>query len=251
MGFPELSWLPKAENGRERIAALRRGGDFEELLRLARSRLDFLATHALDQILRRRWPQPPAEFPAAAARDAELVNHGASDAGPAHRRVAGGPVVGDLRGRLRAISAGARRSRLGAARLPPRGRAVRVRRRAPRRRCRRGDASGARRAARRSRGAVASGAGRRRGGAAADGVAVADAAARRQRTSAARLARGLHRPRQRRAARLGGRGTASISSRSMRPARATGSRHGAIPRCGRAPSRTSNRPRRPCTATWL
>ena len=104
---------------------------------------------------RSRRPDSAARL---SAGDAEFLDHGASDAGPAHRGFAGGTVVGDLRGRLRPISAGARRSRLGAARLPPRRRAVRVRRRAslPQawpRRPRRGRAALAARA-RRSRGAV-------------------------------------------------------------------------------------------------
>src|SRR5947209_18182216 len=54
MAYPELSWLPEAENWRERIAAL---ASFDELQQLARTRLDFVRTNALDQILRRRWPQ--------------------------------------------------------------------------------------------------------------------------------------------------------------------------------------------------
>ena len=59
MAFPELSWLPKAERFRERLAALGHGGDVDELLRLAGSQLDFLGVNALDAAMRRRWTQPP------------------------------------------------------------------------------------------------------------------------------------------------------------------------------------------------
>ncbi len=62
MASPELVWLPPAENWRERIAAIARDGDFDALLSLARSRLDFVQTNAVDQILRRRWPERPAAF---------------------------------------------------------------------------------------------------------------------------------------------------------------------------------------------
>jgi FkbH-like protein len=60
---PELLWLPPAENWRERIAALARDGDFAEALSLARTRLDFVQTNALDQIVRRRWPERPEGQP--------------------------------------------------------------------------------------------------------------------------------------------------------------------------------------------
>ena len=59
MASPELFWLPPPENWRERIAALAREGDFGAALSLARTRLDFVQTNALDQIVRRRWPERP------------------------------------------------------------------------------------------------------------------------------------------------------------------------------------------------
>jgi len=63
MGSPDFHWLPEAENWRERIAALgREGSGFAELLALAHTRLDFVRVGALDQVLRRRWPERPAEF---------------------------------------------------------------------------------------------------------------------------------------------------------------------------------------------
>ncbi len=72
MAYPELSWLPEPENWRERVAALTRGGDFEDLLRLAGERLDFVRTIALDQVLRRRWPERPTAFAGRALRLAVL-----------------------------------------------------------------------------------------------------------------------------------------------------------------------------------
>jgi FkbH-like protein len=63
MGSPDFHWLPEAENWRERIAALGRGTTgFAELFALAHTRLDFVRTGALDQLLRRRWPERPADF---------------------------------------------------------------------------------------------------------------------------------------------------------------------------------------------
>ena len=64
MSAPQLLWLPEAENWRDRIAALsrREDADFAEWLGLAHTRLDFVRTGALDQILRRRWPKPPEAF---------------------------------------------------------------------------------------------------------------------------------------------------------------------------------------------
>jgi len=59
MASPELIWLPPPVNWRERIAAL---GDFGDVLSLARTRLDFVQTNALDQIVRRRWPERPADM---------------------------------------------------------------------------------------------------------------------------------------------------------------------------------------------
>jgi FkbH-like protein len=88
MASPELVWLPPAENWRERIAAVARDGDFPDLLGLARSRLDFVQTNAVDQILRRRWPERPATFD---ARPVRLVLLGSSTLGHlgAALRVAG------------------------------------------------------------------------------------------------------------------------------------------------------------------
>ena len=86
MAFPELSWLP--ECGRERIAALGRGGGFDELLRLAGARLDFVRTQALDQILRRRWPEPPPEFDGRTLRLALLASSTTAHLAPS-LRVAG------------------------------------------------------------------------------------------------------------------------------------------------------------------
>ncbi len=62
MRAPELTWLPEATDARGRLAALARAEDFAEALRLANSRLDFVRTQALDQIVRRRWPDRPAGF---------------------------------------------------------------------------------------------------------------------------------------------------------------------------------------------
>ena len=59
MASPELIWLPAPENWRERITTL---GDFDDVLSLARMRLDFVQTNALDQIWRRRWPERPADM---------------------------------------------------------------------------------------------------------------------------------------------------------------------------------------------
>ena len=60
MASPELIWLSPPENWRERLAALGRDGDFSDALRLAGTRLDFVQTNALDQTLRRCWPERPA-----------------------------------------------------------------------------------------------------------------------------------------------------------------------------------------------
>ncbi len=63
MGSPDFPWLPEAENWRERVAALgREAAGFGELLALAQTRLDFVRVGALDQLLRRRWPERPTEF---------------------------------------------------------------------------------------------------------------------------------------------------------------------------------------------
>jgi FkbH-like protein len=73
MACPELSWLPEAENARERIAALAAGGaEFAQLQALAATRCDFLRAHALDQIWRRRWPEPPPGFAGPRVRLAAL-----------------------------------------------------------------------------------------------------------------------------------------------------------------------------------
>ena len=72
MASPELVWLPPVENWRERINAVARDGDFADLLGLARSRLDFVQTNAIDQILRRRWPERPPGFDARPVRLALL-----------------------------------------------------------------------------------------------------------------------------------------------------------------------------------
>lgn len=88
MAYPELSWLPEAENARARLAALARGGDFEELTRLAQTRLDFVRTNGLDQILRRRWPERPAGFDGRTVRLAILSSSTTAHLAPS-LRVAG------------------------------------------------------------------------------------------------------------------------------------------------------------------
>ena len=62
MSAPALIWLPELEDGRARLAELAKGASFAQAWELAHSRLDFVRTQALDQIVRRRWPQRPAEF---------------------------------------------------------------------------------------------------------------------------------------------------------------------------------------------
>ena len=62
MSAPELIWLPELEDGRSRLAGLARDGSFAQAMALVHSRLDFVRTQALDQIVRRRWPERPAEF---------------------------------------------------------------------------------------------------------------------------------------------------------------------------------------------
>ena len=62
MAAPELSWLPEPEDGRGRLAGLARDGSFAQAMALVHCRLDFVRTQALDQIVRRRWPERPAEF---------------------------------------------------------------------------------------------------------------------------------------------------------------------------------------------
>ena len=62
MSAPELIWLPEPENWRDRLAALAQGGTLGRAMELVHSRLDFVRTQALDQIVRRRWPERPAEF---------------------------------------------------------------------------------------------------------------------------------------------------------------------------------------------
>ena len=89
MGSPDFHWLPEAEDWRERIAALGRGATgFTELLALAHTRLDFVRVGALDQLLRRRWPERPAEF---AGRSYRLAMLGSSTTAHLHAglRVAG------------------------------------------------------------------------------------------------------------------------------------------------------------------
>ena len=85
MASPELGWLPEADNWRERTAALMRGEGFSELLALAQTRLDFVRTNALDQILRRRWPERPAEFDARPVRLALLGSSTMGHLAPALR----------------------------------------------------------------------------------------------------------------------------------------------------------------------
>jgi FkbH-like protein len=88
MASPELIWLSPAEGWRERISGIAREGDFAALLELARSRLDFVQTNAIDQILRRRWPERPADFDARPVRLALLGTSTTGHLAPA-LRVAG------------------------------------------------------------------------------------------------------------------------------------------------------------------
>ena len=62
MRAPTLNWLPEPENGRARLTELAQRASFAQAMELVHSRLDFIRTQALDQIVRRRWPQRPAEF---------------------------------------------------------------------------------------------------------------------------------------------------------------------------------------------
>ena len=85
MASPELVWLPPADNWRERIGAVARDGDFDALLGLARARLDFVQTNAVDQIRRRRWPERPASFDARPVRLALLGSSTTGHLAPALR----------------------------------------------------------------------------------------------------------------------------------------------------------------------
>ena len=60
----ELHWLPELPDWRTRLRALGRGdaGAWDEIIALAKSRLDFLLTNALDETVRRLFPAPPAGF---------------------------------------------------------------------------------------------------------------------------------------------------------------------------------------------
>ena len=88
MASPELVWLPPVENWRERIAAVTRDGDFAALQSLARARLDFVQTNAIDQTLRRRWPERPATLDARPVRLALIGSSTLGHLAPA-LRVAG------------------------------------------------------------------------------------------------------------------------------------------------------------------
>lgn len=85
MASPELVWLPPAENWRERIGAVARDGDFADLLGLARLRLDFVQTNAVDQIWRRRWPERAPTSDLRPVRLAMLGSSTLAHLGPALR----------------------------------------------------------------------------------------------------------------------------------------------------------------------
>ncbi len=58
---PQLHWLPELSDARARLSALRQGGDWDEALRLANSRLDFTRTNALDAAIRQAFSGPAGD----------------------------------------------------------------------------------------------------------------------------------------------------------------------------------------------
>ncbi len=57
---PQLQWLPDLPEWRARLAALRAAPSWDAAAALARHRLDFIRTNALDEVVRRHGLQPPA-----------------------------------------------------------------------------------------------------------------------------------------------------------------------------------------------
>lgn len=58
---PQLAWLPQLEDWRAQLGALRSAAapGIEQAIALANTRLDFIRTNGLDQIVRTRWPTLP------------------------------------------------------------------------------------------------------------------------------------------------------------------------------------------------